>query len=371
MNKNKIAFFIVFLLIAISLTGCIKISGLGDDDKTSQADNRKLGVYKSLDAGQSWIKYNQINNPEVKNLTIDNLSINQIVMDPNDNLALYLAAETGAYYSYDGGYGWNPISYFNNKNVNDIAVEQYPEGKCNIYAAHSAYIYKTTDCGRTWKDVFYDNRSGFTVTDLETENYNKNVIYAGTSLGEILKSIDFGNTWQTMKRIGDSVKQIIADENDTRIIYVLTEKDGIFKTQDGGLTWLDDVKATDINNGLKEFSKSKSARVMVQDKTQPNTFLYASAFGLLKTQDGGVSWEKIELIQPEKEKQALIYSLAIDPKNNNNILYGTATTVFKTTDGGVNWSTQQSPVKGYANEMLFDPIDSNIIYIAGKAIPKK
>ena len=67
----------------------------------------------------------------------------------------------------------------------------------------------------------------------------------------------------------------------------------------------------------------------------------------------------------------MIYSLAVDPKNNNNIIYGTATIVFKSTDAGMNWQTQPSPVIGYANYLMYDPEDSNIIYLGGKAIPKK
>src|SRR5215471_16117645 len=76
---------------------------------------------------------------------------------------------------------------------------------------------------------------------------NSELLYLGTSDGQIFRSKDGAGTWQRLNpgldRRGVSVDSIVIDPKDTRIIYVGVwavargEEGGVFKSSDGGERW--------------------------------------------------------------------------------------------------------------------------------------
>jgi photosystem II stability/assembly factor-like uncharacterized protein len=326
-----------------------------------------LGIFKSSDSSITWQSKALLSNVEGKLLAISDVSINQMVMDPTDHNAIYLATDQGLFYTYNAAESWQQATIFGSAPINSIAVDYF--NKCVIFVTAGQSIYKTDDCMRTWQELYFDkSRPNLQFTVIAAEGYNKNFVYAANNLGEILKSTDYGKTWQTIKRINNPIRQILIDKDDTRIIYFCTESEGIIKTTDGGKTWSDEKPETNINKGLEAFYDSKLFHYLTQDLTQKDSFMLASRYGLLKTSDGGKTWESIELITPERG--ANIYSVAIDPKDNKIIYYGTDTTLYKSTDGGKNWATQKSPTSGAINVLLIDPQNSKIIYLGAKGIKK-
>ena len=362
---KRIFLFTLCILALFFLAGCISIkTGPGKD---GQAPILPLGIFKSEDASSTWNPKSNLLNVEGKMLTIGDTSIGQILMDPNDHTAMYLATDKGLYYSYTSGESWQQVALFGSALINSVAVDYFD--KCNIFVSAGQSIYKTSDCLRTWQEVYFDkSRPNLQFTVVATEDYNKNIVYAVNNLGEILKSLDYGKTWQMIKRLNNPIKQVLVDKDDTRIIYFATESAGIFKTIDGGKTWSDEKPETDINKGSEPFYDSKLFRYLVQDMTAKNSLILASKYGLLKTSDGGLTWQDIELITPERG--ANIYSLAVDPKDNKIIYYGTDTTLYKSIDGGKNWATQKSPTSGAINVLLIDPQNTKIIYLGAKGIKK-
>jgi photosystem II stability/assembly factor-like uncharacterized protein len=357
-KKNILLIFCLFLPLV--LAGCELIA------KPSKYVGGPLGVYKSEDGAVTWNAKISLLNTQGKILTIGDVSVNKITIDPSDRNALYLASNKGLFYSYTGGESWQQASYFGNSPINDVAVDYFD--KCNIFVAIGQYIYRSTDCLRTWQTAYFDSRADVQVRQVSTDHYNKTYLYAANNKGEVLKSLDMGKTWQTVKRINNPVKQLLVDADDSRIVYVTTENAGVYKTTDGGKTWKDEKPETDINKGLDQFPDSRATSYLVQDRTKKNSYILASKYGLLRTTDGGVNWEAIPLITPERS--ANIYGLAMDPKNAKIIYYCTENTIYKSTDGGKNWSTQKSPTSGLANFLLVDPQNTNIIYLGAKEVKK-
>lgn len=369
MPNKKLLVIFTFAMLLIVTSGCITIkTGVS----TGQTQVGSVGMFKSKDAGATWRMINNLANAQGKPMSIANVSINKIIMDPNDNLALYLATDNGLYYSYDGGESWQLAKLPGNEAlINDVAIDY--NNKCIIFVATGSMIYKSYDCLRAFEKVYFDTtRSGLQITDVETDRYptNKNIVYAANNKGDVLKSDDYGKTWQFVRNLnGNPIRKILIDKDDTRIIYFATQDAGIYKTTDGTKTWSDQKPETDINKGLDQYGDSKQFRYLIQDMTEPNTLMLASKFGLLKTNDGGMKWESLELVTPDRG--ANIYSLAMDPKNNKIIYYGTDTTLYKSINAGQSWAPQKPPTIGWVNALLIDPVDSNIIYLGGKGLPKK
>ncbi|MFA5188534.1 MAG: YCF48-related protein [Patescibacteria group bacterium] len=363
-NFKKYLLLIVLGAAIFLLAGCVTIKTVPNGG--GQATALPLGIFRSEDASTTWLSKSALLNAEGKALTIGDVSVGQIILDPSDHLTLYIATDKGLYYSNDGAESWQQVPLFGTTAINNVAIDYFD--KCNIYVTAGQSIYKSSDCLRTWQEIYFDKRAGLQITNVSTERYNKNNVYAANSFGDILKSLDAGKTWQIIKRINNPIRQILIDKDDTRIIYFATESNGLFKTLDGGKTWSDDKAQTDLNKGLDPFFESKTFHYLVQDMTQKNSLLLASKFGLLKSSDGGMTWESIELITPERG--ANIYSLAVDPKDDKIIFYGTDSTIYKSFDGGKNWATQKSPTSGAANILLIDPQNSKIIYLGAKVIKK-
>jgi hypothetical protein len=128
-----------------------------------------IGVYKSVDAGKSW---------QHMGLT-DTFTIGRILIDPTNPDVVYVAAaghmwtpnsERGVYKTIDGGKTWRKVLFINAK-TGAIDLAMAPSDPNTLYAATwertrlkwsnprtfpgytGSGIHKTTDGGRTWKDI--------------------------------------------------------------------------------------------------------------------------------------------------------------------------------------------------------------------------
>ncbi|NCF75099.1 MAG: hypothetical protein GWO87_01250, partial [Xanthomonadaceae bacterium] len=272
-----------------------------------------------------------------------------------DNQAIYLGTErSGIYFTYDGGIRWNKIKSFPDGKVYSIKVD--PKNKCVIYATFKNSIKKTIDCGRTWKTVFVDNNTKLSITTLSIDPNNTNIIYAGTSKGVIHKSFDRGNTWSTpFYKIGDFIMKFLIDKHNSNIIYLATKKKGIFKTDNAGVDW------SDINSSLKKFKGYNDYRDMFFNVSKKDSLILVCKYGLLKTEDGGISWTSLPLLtSPGK---ADIKVALFDSKNDSIVYYATKTTFYKTINNGSDWTTMKMFSSKTPTCMISDPENSSIIYI--------
>lgn len=338
---------LIFLLLAIVfITGCT--ISFGNSKAPSVA-----GVFKSFDKGNTWIERNLFLHSGGTG-TISGVNVLSLTLDPQDNRAIYFASDTdGLLYSYNAGDSWMKADPVGDGRIESVVVD--PKNKCVIYATFANTILKTVDCSRSWTEIYIDTRADKNVTALAVDNYNSLLVYAGNSAGDVLKSVDGGRNWRVLERLKSPIAKILINSNDTRFIYIATKKSGLYKTTNGGVSWID------INDGLKQYSGSFEYKNLIFDLDLPDSLLLVAKYGLIKTNNGGETWEAINLITPPATTD--IYSVAINPQNSREIYYATASTFYKTTDGGQNWITKRLPTNAVATYLQVDPVDPNIIYL--------
>ncbi len=334
--------------IMIVGTGCIKIT----TKKSSAADG---GLYKSFDKAESWLPRTAVLTAAGDSPTISDVGVYTMAMDPQDSGAIYLGSGSqGLFYTYDGGESWMRDRTLNAGKIDAIAVD--PKNKCTIYAAMGRTIYKTVDCNRSWDDPYVDTRMDQVVNTLVVDFFNSSIIYAGTSKGEFMRSVDGGQSWAVIKRFENyQVKKVLMDHKDSRVLYVAVDQRGLFKTVDAGENWID------LRAPLEPYSGSFTFYDLLQDKTSDNTLYWVSKFGILRTADGGEAWEKVELLTPEEG--ARIYSIALNPQDAGEIYYATRNTIYKTSDGGKSWTPKLMPSTRTATCLMVDPSNPMIIYM--------
>jgi len=169
---------------------------------------------------------------------------------------------------------------------------------------------------------------GGRISDVEMSPTNFNTIYAGVASGGVFKSVDGGTTWLPIfdETSALSIGDIVIDPTNPNIIYVGTGEvnggggsvtyggNGVYKSTDGGLTW------NHLGLGATEYI----SRIVVDPLNPQNVFLGAmgklfgknSERGLYRTTDGGTTWENKLLISDSTG----CIDVAINP-TNPNIIY--------------------------------------------------
>jgi photosystem II stability/assembly factor-like uncharacterized protein len=185
------------------------------------------------------------------------------------------------------------------------------------------------------------------------------VYYQGATGGGVWKTSDAGSNWQAVSdkdfKTG-SVGAIAVAESDPNVVYVgmgesairgnVSNGDGVYKSTDGGKTWL--------NAGLA--STYQISRVRVHPKDPNLVYVAAQGHvwgpnaerGIYRSKDGGKTWEKVLFVSDKTGAS----DLCMDP-SNPRILYagfwqvsrkpwtlssgGPEGGLYKSTDGGDSW----------------------------------
>jgi photosystem II stability/assembly factor-like uncharacterized protein len=315
------------------------------------------GFYKSLDGGETWAQ--SVDVLSIKGgMKINDVDVEDIVFDPQDNNAIYLLSkEKGAYYTLDQGKSWLPISILGT-GVADIAID--PKDTCTIYAAVGNRVMKSDDCLRSFRELFHTDVTSKRITTLAVDTKNSRIIYAATA-SQLFKSTDGGAGWHIASTLGGFLKDIrIRNVSGTQVIYILTQTKFVHQSIDQGKTW------TNFEEKLKRQRGAEAPLDLIFDESSANSLIYLTASGILRSPDGGQTWERVQTISSPSP----IHSFAVYPLNKDLIYYTTNTTFYQSNDGGKNWQTKGLPTgQRVAKKIIFDKINPKIMYIMAARIP--
>ena len=169
---------------------------------------------------------------------------------------------------------------------------------------------------------------------------DSNIIYVGAPAGGFWKSINSGQTWTTstdfLTNLG--VSDIAIHPSNTDTIFIITgDRDGgdtyaygVMKSIDGGLSW----QTTGLSFNIT--SSYKGNRILI-DPNNPDIIIVATSNGIYRSNDGGDNF--VHTFQNEN-----LTSMEFNVVNSEIIYAGSKgnTTVFKSIDNGINWSQSGS-----------------------------
>jgi len=355
---KMIKIFVWLLLVSLIVSGCsVTFQTSGSDGSATDG-----GVFKTANSGMSWQQKALIAGVSSQILTFNQANIYALALDPQDKNALYAGTvDGGLLYSYDGGTSWNVAKTLGQRAVNEVSVS--PQDKCTVYAASENKIYQTTDCSRTWQELYFDNDPSLRIYSIALDSKNEKIIYAGTSRGEIIMSQDGGQSWAALKRFEDSKKtsdnavvRVAVGNPNTAVIWAATAGSGIYKSSDRGKTWqnfAEVLQAIDSKNALRlaEASFSPDGQIAIA----------ATKAGLIRTTDGGAHWQPIELVPPADK--TIINTVIMYPADSQRIYYATDTSFGWTKDGGQTWTSKKLPSSRSGKALAVDPANPDIVYL--------
>ena len=351
-NKKIILAFSLCLAAILTMGAGCSIS-LGGVANTSGSDG---GFWVSLDKGLTWVQSSAV--PTASGIkSINGLDDSSLALDSEDTAAIYFGSATdGLYYTYGLKNGWSKAAGLNEVKINATLVS--PDDKCIIYVAAGNKIYRSSDCNRTWTQIFFDNDPTTQIKALVVDFYEPTRIYFGNSRGDIGISTDRGDHWITALRTGSSINQVILNPLDSREVFVTTVGEGLYRSSDSGISW------TPMKDKMTEFKNSFNIVSLVATPSTSTLLFAATAYGLLRSTDSGDTWSRINLVTPVD--QASINSLAVDPKDPKNIYYVTNTTFYSSADGGASWRTKKLPTTRAGVQLLVKPDETSVIFMGVK-----
>ena len=274
--------------------------------------------------------------------------------------------------------------------ISDLAVN--PDNPFEYYVAvASGGVWKTSNWGVDYTPIF-DSQSSYSIGCVTIDPNNSNVIWVGTgennnqrsvAYGDgVYKSVDGGKSWKNMGlKNSEHIGNIIVHPENSDVVYVsaygpLWSKGGdrgIYKSEDGGVSW-NKILFIDEHTGFNEIHMDpRNPEVLYAASHQRRRHVYTyvgggPGSGLHKSTDGGKTWKKINKGLPGVE----IGRIGMDISDANpEIIYAIVEAserkggFYKSTNRGETWVKQSGKVTSgnYYQEIFADPVDQDVVYI--------
>jgi len=330
------------------------------------------GVFKTTDDGISWknISDGFFKTGSVGAIAVAESDSNIVVVGMGEHAArgVMTSMGNGVYKSMDAGKTWSHLGLDKTRHISDVVIHPTNPNIIYITAQGAQYapskergIYKTTDGGKTWKNILsLNNTTG--ASSLSMDMTNPRILYASMwqhqrypwvmeSGGEnsgLFKSIDAGNTWTKMKlglpkdfgKSGISVSRANPDRV-FAVIEAAGKKGGVYRSDNAGKTW------KQVNSNRVNIARSWYYMEIFADPQDENT-VYVLNAPVMKSIDGGKSFSNIPVPHGDN------HHLWINPTDNKNLINSNDGGANISFNGGKSWSTQQNQATSQFYRVITD-----------------
>lgn len=312
------------------------------------------GILKTEDAGQNWEQlFNDIPTISIGDIAIDPQNPDIIYAGTGEaNSSSFSFLGSGVYKSIDAGQSWSFSGLENSAYIGRMIVDHSNSDR--VYAAASGLlfspsdergIYRSIDAGENWEQVLFVSDTTAAI-DLVQHPENADILYAGfwertrglttrRSFGKttgIYRTTDGGDNWEELTnglpnpfvekgRIGITISQSNPD-----VLYVMfdmpDQETWVFKTEDGGDNW------NRLNDGYLDGMGSSFGWYFGQIRVHPEdeNIVFALGQTMYRTNNSGNSWINVDNSGVHVDHHAMCFDLESGRTYLGN-------------DGGLYWST--------------------------------
>lgn len=340
------------------------------------------GVWKTTDGGRSW-----------ENISDGYFggSIGAVEVSQSDPNVIYVgggektlrgnvSSGYGIWKTEDAGKTWEQAGLEKSRHVPRIRI--HPTDHNTIYAAvlgniykptKERGVYKSTDGGKSWRQVLYVNDQSGAV-DLTLDPNNPRILYASTwrakrtpyslsSGGDgsaLWKSTDSGETWKEISKNEGFPKDTlgiigvtVSPQNSDRVWAIVEnkEKGGLYRSEDGGKKWT-------LINAERKLRQRAWYYTRVYADTEDVNSVYVMNVRYHKSTDGGKSFNTFNAPHGDH------HDLWISPENSKRMIIGDDGGAQVSYDGGETWSTYYNQPTAQFYRVTTDNAFPYRIYVA-------
>jgi len=290
------------------------------------------------------------------------------------------------------GMQWRQIGPFRGGRA--LAIEGIPgEPDTYYFGAVAGGVWKTIDGGGNWAPLF-DKEAISSIGAIAVAPSDHNVVYAGTGEAAIrgnttygigvYKSTDAGKTWKNVG-LKDSrqIGALIVDPRNADVVLVAAlghafgpnQERGIFRTTDGGKTWTKVLSKDENTGGIDVIFDPHNPNIVFaslwQARRQPWFFSSGGAgSGLYRSEDNGVTWKHLEgngLPDGILGKIGIAVSGA-DSNRVYAIIEAKEGGLYRSDDAGQHWSRVNEDGRfrqraWYFSKVYADPKSADTVYL--------
>jgi photosystem II stability/assembly factor-like uncharacterized protein len=289
----------------------------------------------------------------------------------------------GVFRTADGGQSWEPVTdkFFKTGSVGAIAVaESDPNviwvgmGEACIRGntSHGDGVWKSTDAGRTWKNMGLQSTQQISAVLVHPKNPDVVWVAAlGHTWGPnpdrgIFRTTDGGATWKKVLFVDEKTgaSDLAIDPTNPRILYAgfwqVARKpwalesggpgSGLWKSTDGGETW------KKLSGGLPDGTVGKiCVSVSPARPDRVYAMIEAEKGGLWRTDDAGEKWTRVNEENKLRQRAWYYSHVVADPKSADTV-YVLNVQFHRSSDGGKTFSAIRTP-HGDNHVLWIDPSD--------------
>jgi photosystem II stability/assembly factor-like uncharacterized protein len=333
----------------------LAVTGVPGDPATFYFGAVAGGVWKTIDAGGTWKPIS-----DKEGIT----SVGAIAVSESDHNVIYagtgeacirgnITYGDGVYRSIDAGQSWQHLGLKDTRHIGRLIVDPKNPNRVFVAALGHAFgpnsergVFRTLDGGKTWEKVLYkDDKTG--AIDIQFDPNNSNTLYAamwqvvrqpwnlssGGPGSGLYKSVDGGSTWTRIE--GHGLPEgiygkigIAVAANSSRVYALIEAKEGgIFRSEDYGATW------SKVNDDERFTQRAWYFTHIFADPKNVDT-VYVLNTGAFRSTNGGKSFDLLPAPHGDH------HGLWIDPTDTDRMINANDGGVTVTLDGGKTWSTQ-------------------------------
>ena len=349
---------------------------LGDFDSAAYYFNRQRNSSPVERSSAAWSYMGPQNAFRIGNINCKG-RLNCVRFDPNNSNTIFVGAPSGGLWkSTDAGQTWVLMNTdtLAQIGVTDIAID-YTNNQ-NIYMATGDYannasisigVLKSTNGGASWSPtgLTWTTTQGMEISRLIMNPQNPGILLAATNRG-IYRTTDAGVTWTRVSTL-PAIRSMEFKPGDPNVIYACNNR--FYRSVNGGTTWnvitIGLPPAASVNALAIGVTAADTGCVYVQASLSAasGTAGYNSAGGLYRSADGGSTFTLQSTPSQLLTQGSYDLTIAVSPINSNILVVGGEATA-NSDNGGLSFKYATSDAHVDHHDMQFAPGSGNAVYSA-------